>query len=226
MTETLSKDLAGLVEKWRERTAYFSKAKVPLPADAVGALWFRKCADELYALLAQHAVAEPQTLGQRMGDGAPAVLLQKIEAILGRCVFDQPDSLTYDEGVKLVRELVAPAPPPPSNLNWPSNLLPGDKWPVVPHWLRDPIVFRDKNLGIALVATTPQGEQWIHKIVNGQWMTVRKTDERDPMFIVGALNQPPQPPLAPGEQPPEQIIEIDEDGKVHGDISGLKKGDQ
>lgn len=66
-------------------------------------VWFKET--DLRRLTDTEKDEERRTLGERMGTGAPAVLLQKIENILGRCVFDQPDSLDYDEGVELVRKL-------------------------------------------------------------------------------------------------------------------------
>jgi len=216
MTETLSKDLAGLVERWRDEHAAFVKIGGEPEHDD-----HATCADELSALLAQHAVAEPQrckTCGgggsvgqadegsfaacpdctpahaaeQRMGTGAPAVLLQKIEAILGRCVFDQPDSLTYDEGVKLVRELVAMA-----------------------HAAEQPKLTED-------------GMYWI---AFGKFLTARfggelPADNEHGRFWEAASNLLASPVVPAPPKSDEQIIEIDEDGKVHGDISGLKKGDQ
>lgn len=67
-------------------------------------------------------------------------------------------------------------------------------WPAIPKYLLEPIVFRDANLGIAMVAGY-HGEQWIFKVNSGNWMTVRKVDVRDPTFIMGALNLPPTPSL-------------------------------
>jgi hypothetical protein len=64
-----------------------------------------------------------------------------------------------------------------------------ESWPTIPGYLGNPIVFRDANLGIAMVATY-QGSQWIFKINSGQWMTVRKVDDRDPSFIMEPLNAP------------------------------------
>jgi hypothetical protein len=61
-------------------------------------------------------------------------------------------------------------------------------WPDIPNFLGNPIVFRDKNLGIVLVADY-QGAQWIHKIVNGAWMTVRKVNADDPILILEPLNE-------------------------------------
>jgi hypothetical protein len=60
-------------------------------------------------------------------------------------------------------------------------------WPDIPNFLKNPIVFRDKNLGIVLVADY-QGAQWIHKIVNGAWMSVRKVNADDPTMIIEPLN--------------------------------------
>jgi hypothetical protein len=66
-------------------------------------------------------------------------------------------------------------------------------YPEIPSWLVDPIVFRDKNLGIAMVAHvriagTTELEQWIYRSHNGHWCSVRKVDERDPMFMLEKLN--------------------------------------
>jgi hypothetical protein len=73
------------------------------------------------------------------------------------------------------------------------------QWPDIPKYLDNPIVFMDANQGnprIKMVADY-EGEQWIFQITNGQWMTVRKTDERDPLFIMCPLNVPSQEPKKP-----------------------------
>lgn len=56
MTETLSKDLAGLVERLRIRAA----TKSSCPSCSFEQSAYEQCADELSALLKQHAVADPQ----------------------------------------------------------------------------------------------------------------------------------------------------------------------
>ena len=63
-------------------------------------------------------------------------------------------------------------------------------WPDIPKYLGNPIVFRDANLGIAMVADW-NGEQWIFKVNSDSWMTIRKVDARDGMLIVEPLNEPP-----------------------------------
>ena len=63
------------------------------------------------------------------------------------------------------------------------------EYPEIPAYLVNPIVFRDKNLGIAMVAGD-EGEQWIFRAHNGHWCSVRKVNVDDPMFILEALNKP------------------------------------
>lgn len=57
------------------------------------------------------------------------------------------------------------------------------KYPEIPKAVKNPIVFMDANLGIALVGDYA-GDQWIFKNVNDQWVSQRKTDSRDPIMIV------------------------------------------
>ena len=60
-------------------------------------------------------------------------------------------------------------------------------WPEIPKWMVNPMVFRDTNLGIVLVSGK-DGEQWIHRIVQGKWLSVRPVDERDGIKLVQPLN--------------------------------------
>jgi hypothetical protein len=63
-------------------------------------------------------------------------------------------------------------------------------WPPIPNYLIDPIVFRDKNLGVALVAKW-NNEQWIFNVSSaGKWCSVRKVQVFDPTFIE-PLNKAP-----------------------------------
>jgi hypothetical protein len=55
-------------------------------------------------------------------------------------------------------------------------------WPEIPEHVVDPIIFRDKNLGICLLAR--QGDsQWVYRVHNGHWCSVRKVDAADPLFV-------------------------------------------
>jgi hypothetical protein len=54
--------------------------------------------------------------------------------------------------------------------------------PVIPTYLSNPIVFRDAQLGIAMVAHW-NGEQWIFRVHSGHWCSVRKADVFDPSLI-------------------------------------------
>lgn len=60
-------------------------------------------------------------------------------------------------------------------------------YPAIPTYLTDPIVFLDRNLGVAMVAMY-HGEQWVFKVNSGNWMTVRKVGLQDPTFIMERLN--------------------------------------
>src|SRR5271170_7800981 len=71
-----------------------------------------------------------------------------------------------------------------------TKVVAGHEWPDIPAYLTEPIVFRDKNLGLAMVAGY-EGKQWVFKVNSANWMTVRPVGPDDPMFIVDALNAPP-----------------------------------
>lgn len=61
-------------------------------------------------------------------------------------------------------------------------------YPEIPDYLIDPIVFRDANLGTAMVATW-HGQQWVFAVhPAGKWITIRRTNSDDPLFIE-AINQ-------------------------------------
>lgn len=77
-------------------------------------------------------------------------------------------------------------------------------WPPIPEWMENPLVFRDANLGIVLVAG-PVGDQMIYRIIGSpqphgtpessrlsgwMWVSVRKVDGRDGFQFVEALNLP------------------------------------
>jgi hypothetical protein len=51
--------------------------------------------------------------------------------------------------------------------------------PPIPAYLTNPTVFADANLGTAMIATWNK-EQWVFRIVNGGWVSYRRTD---PWFI-------------------------------------------
>lgn len=57
-----------------------------------------------------------------------------------------------------------------------------DKWPDIPPHVVEPIVFRDKNLGICLL-TRHRADQWVYRIHNGQWCSLRKVNAADPLFV-------------------------------------------
>lgn len=79
-----------------------------------------------------------------------------------------------------------------------------ETWPTIPRWMVNPLVFRDANLGIVLVAGN-DGEQMIHQIFGKHppaWITVRKVDERDGFRMVDALNLPRPVSLPPIELQP------------------------
>ena len=79
----------------------------------------------------------------------------------------------------------------------------GHEWPKIPSYLTEPIVFRDKNLGLAMVAGY-EGKQWVFKVNSGNWMTVRPVGPDDPIFIGDALNEPaPVASVAQAAQPQE-----------------------
>lgn len=73
-------------------------------------------------------------------------------------------------------------------------------WPEIPTWMVNPLVFMDANLGIVLVSGK-DGEQWIHRILHGKWVTVRAVDGRDGFKMVEALNLSASPaPTAPARE--------------------------
>jgi hypothetical protein len=55
-------------------------------------------------------------------------------------------------------------------------------WPAIPTYLSKPVVFRDAQLGVAMAAQW-NGEQWIFRVHNGHWCSVRKVDVFDPSLI-------------------------------------------
>jgi hypothetical protein len=75
------------------------------------------------------------------------------------------------------------------------------EYPEIPSHLKNPIVFRDKNLGIAMIAGAA-GKQWIYRAHNGHWCSVREVNDGDPMFILEALNKPESvaPPSTPDQE--------------------------
>lgn len=84
-------------------------------------------------------------------------------------------------------------------------------WPAVPKWMVNPLVFRDANLGIVLVAGA-DGDQMIHRVTSDgrNWVTVRKVDERDGFKLVEALNVlTPAAPATGGRGEAEQIAADD-----------------
>lgn len=74
------------------------------------------------------------------------------------------------------------------------------EWPEIPSYLVNPIVFKDKNLGTAMVATWLEDEQWIFRVHDGQWCSVRPVGPDDPPFIE-PLNKP-EPAQAEGQFSP------------------------
>lgn len=54
--------------------------------------------------------------------------------------------------------------------------------PSIPATMKNPIVFMDANMGVCCVAEWPV-RQWVFKIVNGRWMSVRTVDSRDPFLV-------------------------------------------
>jgi hypothetical protein len=83
---------------------------------------------------------------------------------------------------------------------------PAPEWPAIPEWMVNPLVFRDKNLGIVLVAGK-DGEQMIYRLhvstpfpsTEAHWCSLRKVDERDGFQMVDALNLPNPISLPPVE---------------------------
>jgi len=76
------------------------------------------------------------------------------------------------------------------------------EWPSIPGWMENPLVFRDANLGIVLVADRGEyRDQWIYRIHGSTprwcWVSVRKVDERDGFQLVDALNLPKPVSLPP-----------------------------
>lgn len=56
-------------------------------------------------------------------------------------------------------------------------------YPTIPDYLIDPIVFKDANLGTAMVAMW-HDEQWVFAVhPAGQWVTKRRVNSSDPLFI-------------------------------------------
>lgn len=55
-------------------------------------------------------------------------------------------------------------------------------YPEIPEYLSDSIVFEDKHLGIAMIALWNK-RQWIFRVLNGQWVSVRETGADDPPFV-------------------------------------------
>jgi len=77
-----------------------------------------------------------------------------------------------------------------------------EEWPSIPGWMENPLVFRDANLGIVLVADRGEHrDQWIYRIHGSTprwcWVSVRKVDERDGFQLVDALNLPAPVSLPP-----------------------------
>ena len=81
-------------------------------------------------------------------------------------------------GNLLLTELAAHSSPEPA----------APAWPKIPAYLKDPKVFLDKNLGMVMVAGE-EGDQWIYRVHDGHWCSVRKVGPQDPLFVV-ALNEP------------------------------------
>lgn len=75
------------------------------------------------------------------------------------------------------------------------------RWPEIPSHMVDPLVFRDVNLGIVLVASQGNGDKWIYRVHGDHWCSVRKVDERDGFRMVHALNLP-RVTVPPGEVEP------------------------
>lgn len=64
------------------------------------------------------------------------------------------------------------------------------EWPKIPDTLKEPIVFKDKNLGIAMLCFLGDtGKQWIFRVHNGHWCSVRMVSPDDPVFVE-KLNRP------------------------------------
>jgi hypothetical protein len=83
-----------------------------------------------------------------------------------------------------------------------------DRWPEIPAYLENPLVFRDANLGIVLVSGPP-GDQMIWRkhrseISGFHWCSVRKVDARDGYRMVDALNAP-----APAEPVPAPQVTVE-----------------
>jgi hypothetical protein len=71
----------------------------------------------------------------------------------------------------------------------PAYSTPQKEYPEIPDYLIDPIVFKDANLGVAMVAKW-NGEQWIFKVhAAGNWVSVRRTNPLDPTLIT-PINKP------------------------------------
>lgn len=66
------------------------------------------------------------------------------------------------------------------------------RWPDIPKTCREPVVFMDKNLGLAMVAKWEGEQQWVFKVVNGRWVSVRMVGPLDPSMIE-PLNRAAQP---------------------------------
>jgi len=56
-------------------------------------------------------------------------------------------------------------------------------YPSIPSSMKNPLVFIDANLGICCVAEWPE-KQWVFKIVNNQWVSVREVGPLDPSMVV------------------------------------------
>jgi len=82
-------------------------------------------------------------------------------------------------------------------------------YPEIPSSCVNPIVFRDKNLGMAMTAHWGK-DQWIFKVVNGRWMSVRTVSIDDPTFILEPLNRPPEQPPAPAAAPQVEAREFND----------------
>jgi hypothetical protein len=78
------------------------------------------------------------------------------------------------------------------------------RWPTIPDSCQTPIVFEDKNLGICMLAMLG-GVQWILRVHDGHWCTLRPVGPNDPLFVE-QLNPKTQRPEPSGKSPKGQKV--------------------
>jgi len=185
MTETLSKDLAGLVERWREDSKIQRERQnhegICFCPHCMAAKSREVCADELSALLDQHAVAEPsgmpwayaiETPGGDMYDGEYAVFGDELSCLdqVGNLNDDLDETAEQYKSVALYRTSAHAAEQPKLKI---------------------------AQLNVALM----------HARWDGPFDPQKAVDEIN--ALLAAPVAPPPPPkeksLAPGEQPPRAI---------------------